>query len=171
MIGETTIDTPVTEQVNAYSTTLTAQIQGGPVLYDQSFTVPFVDPAFQTAIGTAESALTDAGAVSILGPTLTSSATTTSSTTNTVQTNETATVTSVISTTYIGALGGTTIDTGEVIPGCPEGAGPEPINTGLSNRLQVRVHRFRVRGLAPAPRNDEFWQFLHTLLRGKDGSM
>ena len=65
---DTIIDTPVTEQVNAYSTTLTAEIEGGPVLYDQTFAVAFADPIFQSAIGAAESALTGAGAVSIPRP-------------------------------------------------------------------------------------------------------
>ena len=83
---ETIIDTPVTQKVNTYSTELTAQMQGGPVLYNQTFPVPFADPVFQTAIGTAESVLTGAGAASFLGPTLLSSTDTTSSTTNTVQT-------------------------------------------------------------------------------------
>ena len=65
---ETIIDTPVTVQVNTYSTELTAQMQGGPVLYDQTFPVPFADPVFQSAIGTAELVLTGAGAASFLVP-------------------------------------------------------------------------------------------------------
>src|SRR5271168_3367978 len=89
---ETIIDTPVTQQVNAYSTELTAQMQGGPVLYDQTFPVAFADPIFQSAISTAESVLTGAGAVSILGPTLTSSTNSSSSTTQTVQTGSTSNV-------------------------------------------------------------------------------
>jgi hypothetical protein len=47
---ETIIDTPVTKQVNTFSTELTAQMEGGPVLYDQTFPVPFADPIFQSAI-------------------------------------------------------------------------------------------------------------------------
>ena len=69
-VVETIIDTPVTQQVNTYSTELTAEMQGGPVLYDQTFPVAFADPVFQTAIGSAESVLTGAGAASFLGPTL-----------------------------------------------------------------------------------------------------
>jgi hypothetical protein len=38
-----------------------------------------------------------------------------------------------------------------VIPGCLEGAGPEPMNTGLSAVSQVGVHSFRARGLRPRP--------------------
>jgi hypothetical protein len=98
---ETVIDTPVTKQVNTFSTELTAQMQGGPVLYNQTFPVAFADPIFQSAIGNAESVLTGAGAVSFLGPTLTSSTNTTSSTTNTVQTGIT-TNTSVTTTLYFG---------------------------------------------------------------------
>jgi hypothetical protein len=99
---DTIIDTPVTKQVNAYSTELTAQMQGGPVLYDQTFPVPFADPIFQSAIGTAESVLTGAGAVSFLGPTLLSSTNTLSSTTNTVETGSMVTGTSVTLTVYFG---------------------------------------------------------------------
>ena len=87
---DTIIDTPVTQQANTFSTELTAQMQGGPVLYDQTFPVPFADPVFQSAIGTAELVLTGAGAVSFLGPTPVSSTNTLSTTTNTVQTSETS---------------------------------------------------------------------------------
>jgi hypothetical protein len=83
---DTIIDTPVTVNLNAYSTTLTAQLEGGPVIYDQTFAVPFADPVFQSAIGTASADLTAAGAVSILGPNLTSSTNTTTTTTSTVET-------------------------------------------------------------------------------------
>jgi len=101
---ETIIDTPVTLHVNTFSTELTAQMQGGPVLYDQTFPVAFADPIFQTAIGTAESVLTGAGAVSFLGPTLLSSTNTLSSMTNTVQTGSMVTGTSVTTTEYIGPV-------------------------------------------------------------------
>ncbi len=87
---DTIIDTPVTENVNTYSTELTAEMQGGPVLYNQTFPVPFADPVFQSAIGTAELVLTGAGAVSLLGPTLLNSTNTLSSMTQTAQTGETS---------------------------------------------------------------------------------
>jgi len=108
---ETIIDTPVTQQVNTYSTELTAEMQGGPVLYDQTFPVPFADPVFQSAIGAAESVLTGAGAASFLGPTLLSSTNTPSSTTNTVQTGFMVTDTSLTTTLYFGPL---TINVGDL---------------------------------------------------------
>ena len=108
---DTIIDTPVTKQVNTHSTELTAQMQGGPVLYDQTFPVPFADPIFQSAIGTVESVLTGAGAVSFLGPTLLNSTNTSSSTTNTVQTGLMVTGTSVTTTVYIGPV---TINIGDL---------------------------------------------------------
>jgi hypothetical protein len=110
---DTIIDTAVTLHVNTFSTELTAQMQGGPVLYDQTFPVAFADPIFQTAIGTAESVLTGAGAASFLGPTLLSSTDTLSSTTNTVQTGFMVTDISTTTTLYIGASGGTTINVGD----------------------------------------------------------
>ena len=86
-------------------------MQGGPVLYDQTFPVPFADPIFQSAIGTVESVLTGAGAVSFLGPTLLNSTNTSSSTTNTVQTGLMVTGTSVTTTVYIGPV---TINIGDL---------------------------------------------------------
>jgi DNA ligase-1 len=41
-----------------------------------------------------------------------------------------------------------------VIPGCPEGAGPEPVNTGSAELGEDGGHGFRARGLATVPRND-----------------
>jgi hypothetical protein len=108
---DTIIDTPVTKQVNTHSTELTAQMQGGPVLYDQTFPVPFADPIFQSAIGTVESVLTGAGAVSFLGPTLLNNTNASSSTTNTVQTGLMVTGTSVTTTVYIGPV---TINIGDL---------------------------------------------------------
>jgi len=108
---DTIIDTPVTKQVNTHSTELTAQMQGGPVLYDQTFPVPFADPIFQSAIGTVESVLTGAGAVSFLGSTLLNGTNTSSSTTNTVQTGLMVTGTSVTTTVYIGPV---TINIGDL---------------------------------------------------------
>jgi hypothetical protein len=133
----TIVDTPVTQQVNTYSTELTAEMQGGPVLYGQTFPVAFADPVFQSAIGAAESVLTGAGAVSFLGPTLLSSTNTPSSTTNTIQTGETSNV-SVTQTLYIGASGGTTINVGDFgvcqsyppPTGCTIGGTPFFIPTG-----------------------------------------
>ncbi len=132
---ETIIDTPVTQQVNTYSTKLTAEMQGGPVLYDQTFPVPFADAVFQSAIGSAESVLTGAGAVSFLGPTLLSSTDTTSSTTNTVETGSMVTGTSVTTTEYIGPV---TINIGdygicESYPpptGCTIGGTPFTLSAG-----------------------------------------
>jgi hypothetical protein len=98
---DTIIDTPVTQQVNNFSTELIAQMQGGPVLYDQTFPVPFADPAFQSAVGTAESVLTSNGAASFIGPTLVLSTNTSSSSTQTVQTGSTSNL-SVLTTLYIG---------------------------------------------------------------------
>jgi hypothetical protein len=38
-----------------------------------------------------------------------------------------------------------------VIPGCPEGADPEPMNTGSSDLPQVRVRGFRARPWQAVP--------------------
>jgi hypothetical protein len=134
---DTIIDTPVTQQVNTFSTELTARMQGGPVLYDQTFPVSFADPIFQSAIGTAKSVLTGNGAVSFLGPALLSSTNTVSSMTQTVQTGETSTL-SVAVNTYIGPL---TINVGDFgvcqsyppPAGCTIGGTPFAIDFGATD--------------------------------------
>jgi hypothetical protein len=98
---DTIIDTPVTQQVNNFSTELIAQMQGGPVLYDQTFPVPFADPVFQSAVGSAEAVLTSNGAASFIGPTLVLSTNTSSSSTQTVQTGSTSNPSTTL-TSYIG---------------------------------------------------------------------
>jgi len=60
----------VTLPMYTFSTELLAFMQGGPVLYDQTFNLPFLNPQVQAAIGTAQGVLTTNGAYSILGPTL-----------------------------------------------------------------------------------------------------
>jgi hypothetical protein len=98
---DTIIDTPVTQQVNTFSTELIAQMLGGPVLYDQTFPVPFADPLLQSAVGTAKSVLTSNGAASFIGPTPALSTNTSSSSTQTVQTGSTSNP-SVTFTQYFG---------------------------------------------------------------------
>jgi hypothetical protein len=63
-------DTPVTQQVNTYSTRLIARTANNTVLYDQTFNVDFSDPAVQTAASTATSLLLSNGAQAVAGPTL-----------------------------------------------------------------------------------------------------
>ena len=86
---DTIFNTPVTQEVDLFTTQLLARLQGGPLLVNQTFNVPFADPAVQSAINTAETLLHTDGAVSILGPNLISSADPLTVTTQTVQTNET----------------------------------------------------------------------------------
>ena len=100
---DTVVNTPVTQQVNTFSTELIGKIQGGPVLFDQTLGVAFSDPLFVSAISSAQSVLTGNGAISFLGPNLLSSANTLSSNTQTVQTNETF-APAVITTQYVGPI-------------------------------------------------------------------
>jgi hypothetical protein len=88
---DTTIDTPVTHQVNTFSTELIARLQGGSVLFDQTIGASFSDPLFQSEITSAESVLTGNGAVSFLGPNLLSSNHTLGSSSQTVTTGQTLT--------------------------------------------------------------------------------
>lgn len=55
--------------VNTYRTRLTARIGNGSLLYDQTFNVQLSDATVQAAIQQARNQLTNAGAVSIAGPT------------------------------------------------------------------------------------------------------
>ncbi|MBI5087050.1 MAG: hypothetical protein HZB13_20940 [Acidobacteria bacterium] len=65
--------TPVTQEVDTWSLQLRAGMQGGPLLFDQTYTVPFLDPQVQAGITQAAGLLTAAGAVAFVGPTLLSS--------------------------------------------------------------------------------------------------
>ncbi len=98
-----TINTAVTQQVETYFTEIIASMQGGPVLYDQTFQVAFSDTSVQAAIGTAQGLLTANGASSFLGPTLsTSTNSLVSSVTNTSLPVVVSTAYSSVTTAYIG---------------------------------------------------------------------
>ena len=53
-----TVQTPVTQQVNQYSTTLKAILNGSQTVFQQTYTVAFTDPAVQAAVSTADAILT-----------------------------------------------------------------------------------------------------------------
>jgi hypothetical protein len=53
-----TVQTPVTQQVNQYSTTLKAILNGSQTVFQQTYTVAFSDPAVQAAVSTADAILT-----------------------------------------------------------------------------------------------------------------
>ena len=57
-----TVQTPVTQQVNQYSTTLKAILNGSQTVFQQTYTVAFSDPAVQAAVSTADAILTGDGA-------------------------------------------------------------------------------------------------------------
>jgi hypothetical protein len=99
----TTTDASVTEQVDAYSTTLIAQLQGSPVVVDETFAVAPNDPMFQAAIAAAETTLKSDGAISIAGPTLASSTNSSNTSSQTVDTILSQSL-SFQSETYVGPL-------------------------------------------------------------------
>jgi hypothetical protein len=98
---DTIVVTQVEQSVSTYRTELRAHLQGLPPLYDQSLTVPFGDPAFQSLISQARNILSAAGATSILNPTLLLGNSSQSSATNTVLTPGPTQIIPVV-TTYIG---------------------------------------------------------------------
>ena len=53
-----TVQTPVTQQVNQYSTTLKAILNGSQTVFQQTYAVAFSDPAVQAAVSTADAILT-----------------------------------------------------------------------------------------------------------------
>jgi uncharacterized repeat protein (TIGR01451 family) len=65
---DTNQTTTVSQQVTNYSTELIAKLPDGTVVYDQTFTTTYSDPAVQSAITTAAGDLTTAGAASYSGP-------------------------------------------------------------------------------------------------------
>lgn len=58
----TYVNTPVSATVNDYQTTLTAILNGGTSVYQQTFFVPFSDPSVLSAITAADGILTSDGA-------------------------------------------------------------------------------------------------------------
>jgi hypothetical protein len=62
-----------TNSVNAFETTITAELGSGPDLFNESFNLPYASAAVQAAVLQAENDLTSAGATSYSGPTLISS--------------------------------------------------------------------------------------------------
>ncbi|MBI5087051.1 MAG: hypothetical protein HZB13_20945 [Acidobacteria bacterium] len=70
---DTILPTQLTQEVDIWSIQLIARMQGGPLLFDQTYTVPFLDPQVQAGITQAGGLLTAAGAVALLGPALLSS--------------------------------------------------------------------------------------------------
>lgn len=66
-------DTTTTERTDSYVTRLLGNLNGGPTLFDQFYSVDFADPTVQEGILSAQTFLTGLGAVSFTGPTLTES--------------------------------------------------------------------------------------------------
>jgi hypothetical protein len=57
-----TVQTPVTQQVNQYSTMLKAILNGSQTVFQQTYAVAFSDPTVQAAVSTADAILTGDGA-------------------------------------------------------------------------------------------------------------
>ena len=73
--NETTfVDTPVTERIDQYSTELSAILNGGLTVFQQTFALPFSDPTVQAAVLQADAVLAGDGAT-FGNPFLTSSST------------------------------------------------------------------------------------------------
>ena len=58
----TYVNTPISQTVNNYQTTLTAILNGGTTVFQEVFNAPFSDPSVQGAILAADAALTSDGA-------------------------------------------------------------------------------------------------------------
>jgi len=99
----TTTDASVTNLIDAYSTTLIAQIQGASTVVDETLPVSASDPTFQAAVAAAEATLASDGATSIAGPTLASSSDTLKNSSQTVD-SILSQSSSIQSNTYVGPL-------------------------------------------------------------------
>jgi hypothetical protein len=65
------VDTPVAERVDQYKTTIDANLNGGPPVFQETFGLPFSDPTVQAAVTAADAILTGDGAsfgAPVLGP-------------------------------------------------------------------------------------------------------
>jgi hypothetical protein len=92
----------LSQQVNTFQVELKARMQGGAVLFDQTYNAALTDPTVQAAIAQAENVLTNAGAASFIGPTQLSSTQTLASSDTTTTTVVTATNVSTVVSEYVG---------------------------------------------------------------------
>jgi uncharacterized repeat protein (TIGR01451 family) len=99
---ETNLTATVNQQATNYSTELIAVMPNGPIVYSNAFIIPFSPGALQTAITTAATDLTNAGATSYTGPTQTSFLQSPEGNSAVTATNAIGTNISVSTTTYIG---------------------------------------------------------------------
>ena len=98
-----TVQTPVTQQVNQYSTTLKAILNGSQTVFQQTYTVAFSDPAVQAAVSTADAILT--------GDNASPSAPAQTSTSTVLQSSQISNGPIVQSTQATGNVSVTTVDT------------------------------------------------------------
>lgn len=117
-----------TFRYDEYETRVTARMGAGPSVFDQTFPLPFSDPAVQAAISAASAALRGAGAVAIQGPNLISSQTTFVGTTATFQDTIVRSTQTVFTTTLTGPLciGVGNRDVGPSVPCPPLSCGAAP---------------------------------------------
>ena len=129
--------TTVSQQMTNFSTELIAKLPNGTVVYDQSFTAAYSDPAVQAAITAAAVDLTNAGASGYSGPAQTglSETTNTSSFTVPISTNS---IVIAGSKAWVGPVTGTVTFpvgeygtvTGYYIENIPNESGNYPVCTG-----------------------------------------
>jgi uncharacterized repeat protein (TIGR01451 family) len=98
----TTNTTTVNQQVDEYSTELIAKMPGGTVLFDQTFSAAYSNPAVQAAVARAAEDLTRAGAASYTGPAETSFLQTLVNSSSVTVPNSTNARISTTTTEYIG---------------------------------------------------------------------
>ena len=98
-----TVQTPVTQQVNQYSTTLKAILNGSQTVFQQTYAVAFSDPAVQAAVSTADAILT--------GDNASPSAPAQTSTSTVLQSSQVSNGPIVQSTQATGNVSTTTVDT------------------------------------------------------------
>ena len=104
---------PVSQTVDRYSTEIKAILNGGTVVYDQTFTLAFTDPTVQAAVQAAEALLAANNAT--FGAPFLASTNTLLLSSDTANSAPVTTGTDVwaVTTSYIGDVGGTTLMIGE----------------------------------------------------------
>lgn len=102
---DTVNTTNVAQQVNTFQVELKARMQGGAVVFDQTFNVAYSDLTVQAAVTQARNLLTTAGALYFTGPTqLSNTQSLVSSVTGTVQTGTQVTQVLVGTQMFIGPV-------------------------------------------------------------------
>jgi hypothetical protein len=140
----TFVNTPVNQAINEYQTTITAVLNGGTSVYQQTFSAPFNALAVQNAVTAADALLTGDGATFGAPFQTTNSTALLSSTTSYVPTSPTLDLPTLFAcnptlVNYTGTCNGVSVTFAEDLSSAVDTFGPATIMTGAGNTDQYAI--------------------------------